>query len=216
MDFIKSLLDSLLHIDDLLKTLIEQYGTFTHFILFFVIFCETGLVVTPFLPGDSLLFAAGAFAALGALHLQWVLILLFSAAVLGDTLNYWIGHWLGPKAFNGKLPFLRPSSLDHTHAFFAKYGGQTVILARFVPFVRTFAPFVAGIGSMYYGTFLLYNLVGGLLWTVILTLLGYYFGTLDIVQENFEIAIIAIVLISVLPLIWKAITTRLNSERKAS
>lgn len=212
MEMIKSLLDFVLHIDDQLKLIIEQYGTLTHWILFIIIFCETGLVVTPFLPGDSLLFAAGAFAAGGSLKLPWLLILLFIAAVAGDTLNYWIGHWIGPKAFSGTLPFLKKAHLDRTNAFFAKHGGKTIILARFVPIVRTFAPFVAGIGAMNYGKFILYNLVGGFLWVFLFTLLGYFFGTLPIVQENFEIVVVAIVLISLLPPLWEAIAPRLRGE----
>ena len=216
MELIQSLLQFLLHIDDELKLLIEQYGFLTHFILFLIIFCETGLVVTPFLPGDSLLFAAGTFAAIGSLHLPWLLILLFIAAVAGDTLNYWIGHWVGPRAFSGQLPFLKKSHLDRTNAFFEKHGGKTIILARFVPIVRTFAPFVAGIGAMDYGKFILYNLVGAALWVGIFTLLGYFFGTLPFVQKNFELVMIAIVLISILPPIWEAIAPRVRGGHKVA
>lgn len=212
MEFIKAAADFLLHIDEYLKLVIAQYGVLTHFILFVVIFCETGLVVTPFLPGDSLLFAAGTFAALGSLHLEWLLVLLFVAAVAGDTVNYWIGHWVGPKAFSGNVPFLKKSHLDRTNAFFAKHGGKTIILARFVPIVRTFAPFVAGIGAMNYGKFILYNLIGGFLWVFGFTLLGYFFGTLEIVQKNFELVMIAIVLISIVPAVWESLAPRLRSR----
>ncbi|MFN8442154.1 MAG: DedA family protein [Caldilineaceae bacterium] len=212
MELIKVLIDFVLHIDEHLKVIIAQYGVLTHLILFVVIFCETGLVITPFLPGDSLLFAAGTFAALGSLHLEWLLILLFIAAVAGDTLNYWIGHWIGPKAFSGSVPFLKQSHLDRTNAFFAKHGGKTIILARFVPIVRTFAPFVAGIGAMNYGKFILYNLIGGFLWVCGFTLLGYFFGTLEIVQKNFELVMIAIVLISLVPAVWESLAPRLRGR----
>lgn len=212
MELVRALVDFLLHIDDYLKIVITQYGVLTHLILFIVIFCETGLVVTPFLPGDSLLFAAGTFAAAGSLHLEWLLILLFIAAVAGDTVNYWIGHWIGPKAFSGNVPFLKKSHLDRTNAFFAKHGGKTIILARFVPIVRTFAPFVAGIGAMNYGKFILYNLVGAFLWVCGFTLLGYFFGNLEIVQKNFELAMMAIVLISLIPAVWEALAPRFRSR----
>jgi membrane-associated protein len=196
-------IDLILHLDDKLKELVRVYGVWTHLILFAVIFCETGLVVTPFLPGDSLLFAAGAFAADRSLKIEWLIPLLIVAAVLGDTLNYWSGHWIGERAFSGKLPFLKKAHLDKTHAFFEKYGGKTIILARFVPIVRTFAPFVAGIGAMNYRQFLLYNVVGGVVWVLIFLFLGYLFGGLEIVQKNFELVMIAIVGVSVLPMIWE-------------
>lgn len=215
MELVRALVDFLLHIDDYLKIVITQYGVLTHLILFIVIFCETGLVVTPFLPGDSLLFAAGTFAAAGSLHLEWLLILLFIAAVAGDTVNYWIGHWIGPKAFSGNVPLLKKSHLDRTNAFFAKHGGKTIILARFVPIVRTFAPFVAGIGAMHYGKFIVYNLVGAFLWVCGFTLLGYFFGNLEIVQKNFELAMMAIVLISLIPAVWEAIAPRFRSRNQS-
>ena len=201
------LIDFLLHLDDYLKLIIEQYGTLTYLILFAIIFAETGLVVTPFLPGDSLLFAAGAFAALGSLNVWMLIVLLSLAAIIGDTVNYGIGKWIGPRAFDGRLPFIKREHLERTQAFFAKYGGKTIILARFIPIVRTFAPFVAGVGSMAYGRFILFNVVGGLFWVVLFTLLGYFFGNLPFVQKNFELVVIAIILISVLPAVyewWKA------------
>jgi membrane-associated protein len=202
------MLDFILHFDDHLKTFTENYGTLTYIILFAIVFAETGLVVTPFLPGDSLLFAAGAIAALGTLNV-WVLVaILILAAVLGDTVNYWVGNYIGPRAFSGTIPLLQKHHLDRTQEFYAKYGGKTIILARFVPIVRTFAPFVAGVGTMNYGRFIIYNVVGGVAWVVLFTLLGYYFGNLPFVQKNFELVVIAIILISVLPAVWEVFKAR--------
>ncbi len=215
MELIKTALDFVLHIDDQLKLIIEQYGFLTHLILFLIIFAETGLVVTPFLPGDSLLFAAGAFAATGALQLPWLLVLLFIAAVAGDTVNYWIGHWVGPRAFSGSLPFLKKEHLERTNQFFEKYGGKTIILARFVPIVRTFAPFVAGIGAMNYQRFIFYNLIGGFIWVFGFVLLGYFVGALPFVQENFELVAVGIVLLSVIPMLWEVIAPRLRGQKHA-
>ena len=172
MEFLRWSFDFLLHLDDELKKIVTQYGVWSHLILFGVIFCETGLVVTPFLPGDSLLFAAGAFAADRSLRIEWLLPLLIVAAIAGDTVNYWMGHWFGEHAFSGKIPFLKKDHLEKTHRFFEKYGGKTIILARFVPIIRTFAPFVAGMGSMNYRLFLVYNVVGGILWVLIFVPLG--------------------------------------------
>jgi membrane-associated protein len=192
-------LDMVLHLDDKMKELIKDYGMWTHLILFAVIFCETGLVVTPFLPGDSLLFAAGAFAADKTLRIEWLIPLLIIAAILGDTVNYWLGHWLGEHLFNRRIPFLTKANLDKTHAYFEKYGGKTIIIARFVPIVRTFAPFVAGIGSMNYRRFFVYNVIGGIVWVLIFLGLGYQFGTIPFVQKNFELVMIAIVALSLAP-----------------
>ncbi|MBL8235439.1 MAG: DedA family protein, partial [Bryobacterales bacterium] len=180
-------------------------GIWTYAVLFAIIFCETGLVVTPFLPGDSLLFAAGAFAALApeTLQIGALLILLSVAAILGDTLNYWLGRWVGPRAFSGKIRFLKQEHLDKTQRFYEKHGGMTIILARFVPIIRTFAPFVAGVGAMNYGQFLYYNIVGGIAWVVICTGAGYLLGNIPIIKENFEIMVLAIVAVSVLPLAWE-------------
>lgn len=203
MEFLQQVLNVFLHLDEYLGQIIQQYGVWSYLILFLIIFCETGLVFTPFLPGDSLLFAAGAFAAMGWLEL-WILIPLLSiAAILGDTVNYWIGHWFGEKLFDGRIRFLKKEHLDRTHRFYEKYGGKTIILARFVPIVRTFAPFVAGIGAMNYQRFITYNVVGGILWVCIFTLLGYFFGTIPFVQENFEIVVLAIIFISVLPAVYE-------------
>ena len=196
-------IDLLFHLDDKLKELVKDYGVWTHLILFAVIFCETGLVVTPFLPGDSLLFAAGAFAADGSLRIEWLIPLLIVAAILGDTLNYWAGHWIGEHAFSGKIPFLKKAHLEKTHAYFEKYGGKTIIIARFVPIVRTFAPFVAGIAAMNYRHFLAYNVVGGIVWVVLFVVLGFSFGNIPFVQKNFELVMVAIVVLSLVPPAWE-------------
>jgi membrane-associated protein len=199
MDTLKFLLDLFLHLDTYLAQIIADYGTWTYAILFFVIFMETGFVVTPFLPGDSLLFAAGTFAALDSgLNIVVLLVLLMVAAVLGDTVNYWIGHYLGDRAYN--IKWIKREYLDKTHAFFEKHGGKTIFLARFVPIVRTFAPFVAGIGRMSYGFFFRWNIIGGITWVVLFTLAGYFFGNIPFVKENFEFVIVAIILISVIPI----------------
>ena len=205
MEQIRFLIDLFLHLDEYLANIITQYGIWTYGILFLVIFVETGLVVMPFLPGDSLLFAAGTFAALGALNI-WVLIgLMIVAAVVGDAVNYTIGHYLGERAYN--IKWIKKEYLEKTHAFFEKHGGKAIFLARFVPIVRTFAPFVAGIGKMTYGYFATYNVVGGITWVMTFSLLGYFFGNIPFVKANFEFVIVAIILISVVPMFiewWKA------------
>ncbi len=201
MNPILFLIDFILHIDVHLGELISMYGFATYAILFVIIFIETGLVFTPFLPGDSLLFAAGAFAALGSLNIFVVIGLLIVAAVLGDTCNYWIGHFFGQKLVdNPKVP-IKKEHIEETQKFFEKHGGKTIILARFVPIVRTFAPFVAGIGKMHYGNFISYNVIGGITWVVIASVAGYFFGNIPLVKENFSVVIIAIVLISVIPML---------------
>ena len=205
MEILKNMIDLFLHLDTYLAGIITQYGAWTYGILFVVIFIETGLVVMPFLPGDSLLFAAGTFAALGSLNLWSLLGLLMFAAVLGDTVNYSIGHYLGERAYN--IKWIKKEYLDKTHAFFEKHGGIAIFLARFVPIVRTFAPFVAGIGKMSYGYFITYNFVGGVTWVALFTFAGYFFGNIPFVRHNFEYVIIVIILISVLPMAfewWKA------------
>jgi len=205
MEAIRFLIDLFLHLDVHLANIISQYGTWTYALLFFVIFMETGFVVTPFLPGDSLLFAAGTFAALGSLNLYLLLILLMIAAIGGDTVNYWIGHYLGERAYS--IKWIKKEYLDKTHAFFEKHGGKTIFLARFVPIIRTFAPFVAGVGRMSYGYFITYNFVGGIVWVALFTLAGYFFGNIPFIQRNFEFVIVAIILISVVPIFiewWKA------------
>jgi membrane-associated protein len=208
MDFVQSVMDLFLHLDDHLSQIIAQYGVWTHLILFLIVFAETGLVVTPFLPGDSLLFAAGTFAALGSLDLWLLVALLIGAAILGDTLNYWVGAWVGPRAFSGNVRFLRKDYLDRTHAFYEKHGGKTIIIARFVPIIRTFAPFVAGVGAMSYPKFITYNIVGAVLWVGLFVPLGYYFGNFPLVKENFTLVILAIIAISILPIALEAIRAR--------
>jgi membrane-associated protein len=200
MEWVKQFVDLFLHLDTHLSQVIAQYGTWTYLILFLIVFCETGLVITPFLPGDSLLFAAGTFAALGDLDVRLMILLLVVAAIVGDTVNYWVGAAIGPRAFQGNHRFLKKEHLDRTHAFYEKHGGKTIILARFVPIIRTFAPFVAGVGAMSYGRFLTYNVVGAALWVGLLVLAGFFFGNIPVVRENFTIVILAIVAISVMPI----------------
>ena len=213
MEQIQFLIDLFLHLDEHLANIINQYGVWTYAILFLIIFMETGFVVTPFLPGDSLLFAAGTFAALGSLNVWLLLILLMVAAIVGDTVNYWIGHYLGDRAYN--IKWIKREYLDRTHAFFEKHGGKTIFLARFVPIVRTFAPFVAGMGKMSYGYFLSYNVFGGIVWVLLFTLLGFFFGNIPFVKANFELVIIAIILISIVPAVWEALKARreMKAER---
>jgi membrane-associated protein len=199
MELISFLIDLILHLDEYLDMIIQWFGIWTYLILFVVIFIETGLVVTPFLPGDSLLFAAGTFAALGSLNVIWLFIALAIAAVLGDTVNYWIGHYIGPRVFSEKSRFLKKEYLDRTHEFYEKHGGKTIFLARFIPIIRTFAPFVAGVGRMTYWHFISYNIFGGIVWTALFIFGGYYFGNIPFIRNNFSIVIIAIILISILP-----------------
>jgi membrane-associated protein len=218
MEIISYLIDLFLHLDKHLSEIIQNYGFWTYLLLFLIIFMETGFVVTPFLPGDSLLFAAGTFAspALGAglnIFILWAL--LIAAAILGDTINYWIGHFVGPKAFSGKIRFLKQEYLDRTHEFYEKHGGKTIILARFVPIIRTFAPFVAGIGAMNYGRFFAYNVVGAILWVTIFLWGGYFFGTLPFVQENFTLVVLVIILLSVLPAVIEVIKERIRPTSEA-
>jgi membrane-associated protein len=200
VEFIKDFIDLFLHLDVHLNTVIRDYGMWTYLILFLIIFCETGLIVTPILPGDSLLFAAGAFAASGALDVTWLFLLLTVAAVLGDAVNYTVGHFMGPKVFaqeNSRI--FKKEYLDRTHQFYEKYGGKTIIIARFVPIVRTFAPFVAGVGSMTYAKFASYNIIGGILWVAVCVFAGYAFGNLPIVKDNFTLVILGIIFVSILP-----------------
>jgi membrane-associated protein len=208
VDLLRNVIDLFVHLDQHLSRVISDYGTWTHLILFLIVFCETGLVVTPFLPGDSLLFAAGTFAGLGALDLWLLIVLLIIAAIIGDTVNYWVGAYIGPRAFTGNVRFLRKEYLDRTHAFYEKHGGKTIILARFVPIIRTFAPFVAGVGAMSYPKFLTYNVVGAVLWVGLFVLGGYFFGNIPMVRENFTLAILAIIALSVLPIVVEALRAR--------
>ena len=209
MDFVTQLVDFVLHIDHHLDQIISTYGTTTYLILFAIIFCETGLVVTPFLPGDSLLFAVGAFAGRGSLDLMTSLLVLASASIVGDTVNYVIGSRVGPAIFQRKESrFFDPAHLERAHRFYEKYGAKTIVLARFVPIVRTFAPFVAGIGRMSYPRFALYNVVGGVCWVVSLTMAGYWFGGWKPIADHFEAFVVMIVVISVLPIVVEYVKAR--------
>lgn len=210
--FAVSLIDFILHIDVHLAEIVSQYGVITYAILFGIIFIETGLVVMPFLPGDSLLFAAGAFSALGSLNVYLLIILLCTAAIAGDTANYWIGHFFGKKIIaSPKIP-IKDEHIKETEAFFEKHGGKTIILARFVPIVRTFAPFVAGIGKMHYGNFISFNIIGGIAWVLLFTLTGFFFGNIPAVKHNFSIVIMVIILISVLPMVYHSIQKKLKKK----
>jgi membrane-associated protein len=212
MDLLRTALDFFLHLDTHLAEIIARYGVWTNLILFLIVFAETGLVVTPFLPGDSLLFAAGTFAALGSLDPGLLVLLLSAAAILGDTVNYWVGAYVGPRAFTGEIRWLRKEYLDRTHAFYEKHGGKTIILARFIPIIRTFAPFVAGVGAMTYSRFLVYNIVGGIVWVTLFVLAGYFFGNLPAVRQNFTYVILAIIALSVMPIVFEY----LKARRRAS
>ena len=212
MDFLKTAIDFFLHLDQHLADIISQYGTWTYAILAAILFCETGLVVTPLLPGDSLLFAAGTFAALGSLDPRILNLLLFVAVLAGDNLNYWIGRWVGPRAFTGEMRFFRREYLDRTRAFFGRHGGKTIILARFIPIVRTFTPFVAGIGAMTYPRFLAYSIAGGALWVSGFIWAGYFFGNLPVVRDNFSLVILAIIGLSVVPIILGIVKERRSAR----
>lgn len=213
MDLLRFLVDFILNIDVHLGQIISTYGIMTYAILFFIIFMETGLVFTPFLPGDSLLFAAGAFASLNSLNIGLLLLILSIAAVLGDTANYWVGHFFGKKIVaHPKIP-IDEEHIKETKKFFDKYGGKTIILARFMPFIRTFAPFVAGVGKMSYGQFFSYNVVGGVLWVFIATLAGYFFGNIKFVRENFSLVIIGVVFISIVPIVVEIIRKKVKKGK---
>lgn len=207
-DLMGQIIDFILHIDVYLSDIIAQYGAWTLAILASIIFVETGVVVMPILPGDSLIFAAGTFAARGALNPWAVFVVLSLAAIAGDTVNYWIGHRVGSKAYSGEVRWIKKDHMERTHAFFEKYGGKAIFLARFVPIVRTFAPFVAGVSQMPYGFFFRWNVIGGITWVAIFTLLGYFFGNIPFVQQNFELVIVAIVIISVIPAIVEFLKAR--------
>ena len=212
MEIITNLISFILHIDKHLGEIIIQYGTMAYVILFLIVFAETGFVFTPFLPGDSLLFAAGAFGALGSFNIVLLLVILWTAAVLGDTVNYWIGHFFGQKLIdNPKIP-INQEHINKTQDFYKKYGGKTIFLARFIPIIRTFAPFVAGIGKMDYKKFLIFNVTGGATWVFGFTLLGYFFGNLQIVRENFSLVVFAIILISVIPIFVELIKAKKNKK----
>ncbi len=211
MQVLQFLVDLFLHLDTHLSAVISQYGVWTYAFLFVVIFIETGLVVTPFLPGDSLIFAAATFAALGSLNVFLLFVLLAGAAVLGDTVNYWIGHYLGDRAYN--IRWIKKEYLDRTHAFFQRHGGKTIFLARFVPIIRTFAPFVAGIGRMSYGYFISYNVFGGIAWVGLFTAAGYLFGNIPFIKDHFSLVVMGIVIVSVLPMVIEAIRARREGKQ---
>lgn len=213
MEFLQQAVEVFLHLDRHLTAITSQYGTWTYAILFLIIFAETGLVVTPFLPGDSLLFAAGAIAALGGLDVRVLVLLLVVAAILGDTVNYWIGARIGRRAFSGDIRFIKQEYLHRTEHFYEKHGGKTIILARFVPIIRTFAPFVAGVGIMEYRRFLLFNVVGGAVWVTLFTLAGYFFGNLPVVKQNFSLVVLAIIVLSVLPIVIEVVKARREPVR---
>ncbi len=218
MEVIYAVIDFILHIDDHLATLIAEYNYWIYLILFLIIFVETGLVIMPFLPGDSLLFATGMFAAQGMLDISTSIALMLVAAVLGDACNYLIGKYAGDKFVKLRLfgkQLVKPEYIVKTHGFYAKHGPQTIIIARFVPIVRTFAPFVAGVGKMRYGIFLTYNLVGGILWVVGITLAGYFLGNIPWIRDNFEKVVIGIILVSVLPIIFGLIKEKMSAKKEA-
>ncbi len=213
MEYIQFVIDFILHIDQHMIELVQDYHLWTYAILFLIIFCETGLVVTPFLPGDSLLFVAGAITAQPDMPLEigYLVLIVFAAAVLGDSCNYMIGHFFGKKLFsNPNSRIFKQSSLDKTHEYFRKYGGKTIILARFIPIVRTFAPFVAGMGKMNYYYFMVYNITGAALWVGIFCFAGYFFGDLPFVQQNLKLLLLAIIVISVLPAVVEVVRAKLK------
>jgi len=213
MELIKYLIDFILHLDTHLVELVSRYGTFSYAILFAIIFCETGLVVTPFLPGDSLLFAVGALSAKGALDVYIIAALLMLAAIIGDSTNYWIGYFVGPKVFRSESSrWLNRKHLERTSEFYERYGVKTVVIARFMPIVRTFAPFVAGIGRMYYPRFLFFSVLGSILWIGSFVTAGYLFGNIPVVKRNFTLVVLAIIFVSILPALIEAMRAR--RERK--
>lgn len=214
VDFILKIVDFVLHIDIYLNDIITRYGAWTYGLLFFVIFMETGFVVTPFLPGDSLIFAAATFAARGALNPWIMFVLLAIAAVAGDTANYWIGYRIGVRAYTGEIKWIKKDYMERTHVFFEKHGGKAIFLARFVPIIRTFTPFVAGVSQMSYGFFFRWNVIGGITWVATFTLLGYFFGNIPFVQNNFELVIIAIILISFIPAVMEWVKARKEGRKQ--
>jgi membrane-associated protein len=221
VELLATFLDFFLHLDRHLTELVQEYGVWTYGILFLIVFCETGLVVTPFLPGDSLLFASGSLAALGGMDPILLSVLLIVAAVLGDMVNYWAGHFFGMRIFKPGARILKREYLDRTHDFYERYGAKTIVIARFVPIVRTFAPFVAGMGSMQYRRFFFYNVTGAVLWVVICVGAGYAFGNIPVVKENFSLVILGIIAVSILPIAveflkgWRARARGSSSMRRA-
>lgn len=215
MEWIESFFDVILHLDKHLAQLAANYGAWIYVILFAIIFCETGLIVMPFLPGDSLLFATGALCAISELNVVFMFVQLTIAAILGDTVNFWIGKHLGLKAFQNSR-FINPSHLETTQRFYEKHGGKTIIIARFLPIIRTFAPFVAGVGNMDYRKFIVFNVVGGIAWIAIFLSLGYFFGNLPVVKKYFTLVIVAIIIISLLPPTWEFLKHRREAKSRTS
>ena len=216
MDLLTLIVDFILHVDVHLQELMNNYGLWVYGILFLIIFSETGLVVTPFLPGDSLLFAAGAISALGNMNIHLMVVILLAAAILGDAVNFAIGKYFGEKLFsNPNSKVFKQEYLEKTHKFYEKYGGKTIIISRFVPIVRTFAPFVAGMGNMHYGRFLQYNVIGAVLWVVSLSYAGYFFGDLPFVKNNFGMVVIGIIVVSVLPMVFEIVRAKMGNKEKA-
>ena len=214
METIRQLLDYVIHLDEYLMLITQKYGLWTYAISFLVIFAETGFVVTPFLPGDSFLFALGTIAAIGNLNVIYLFLILFAAAIIGDTVNYWVGHKIGHKAYEKNYRLLNREHLDKAHAFYDKYGGKAIFLARFVPIVRTFAPFVAGVGKMNYSYFIFYNVVGGLVWTSLFVFAGYFFGNVPFVKHNFEYVIFGIIGVSLVPIFVEWIKAKKERRTK--
>jgi len=211
------LIDIILHIDKYLNIIIQDFGAWSYLILFVIVFCETGFVVTPFLPGDSLLFAAGALAAVGSFDVQLVIVTFATAAIVGDNVNYWIGHRVGPKIFHKEsVRLFNKKHLERTHEFYEKHGGKTVVLARFVPIIRTFMPFVAGIGRMRYLHFIAYDIFGGIIWPCIFVLSGFFFGNLPFVKKYFFLVVIAIIIISVVPILYGIVRMSSNASKSSS
>lgn len=213
VETISIIIDFILHLDIHLVELVNRFGFLTYVILFGIVFAETGFIVTPFLPGDSLLFAAGSIAALGSLNVWVLMTLLFMAAILGDAVNYWVGNFFGQKIVdNPKIKFINQEHIDKTQQFYKKHGGKTIILARFIPIVRTFAPFVAGVGKMEYKRFTFYNVTGGFVWVFLFTLAGFFFGNLEFIQNNFHYAIFVIIALSLIPVIYEFIQHKRNPD----
>ncbi|HEX2897385.1 MAG TPA: DedA family protein [candidate division Zixibacteria bacterium] len=213
MDFLKQVFDVFLNLDKHLAEMVENYGGWTHGILFLIVFCETGLVITPFLPGDSLLFAAGIFAGAGLLDLGWLMLILIAAAILGDAVNYSIGFRIGKKLLdNPNSRIFKKEYIERTHSFYEKYGGKTIIIARFVPIVRTFAPFLAGVGRMSYRRFALYNVTGAVAWVAIGVLAGYFFGSTDFVKNNFSLMILIVIIVSMVPGLYEFVRHKMKNK----
>lgn len=215
MELLQKFISFILHIDVHLDFIASEFGYLTYAILFLIIFAETGLVVTPFLPGDSLLFAIGAIAARGILDVFTIIILLIIAAILGDTVNYWVGYFFSEKVLSGEeLKLINRKHIEKTHEFYEKYGGKTIIIGRFVPIVRTFAPFVAGVGAMNYRKFIIYNVVGGILWIISFTVLGFFFGNMPAVKKNFTLVIFGIIILSIMPAVIEYARAKMKKEEK--